>query len=126
MSETEIELKQAIDTDPQPTIPGYQIIEEIHRGGQGIVYRAKRDDDEAQIAIKVLSRDEPGILAKITNTISAAGINIGSARVSAGDDAGKGAEQTFELWVQDLKTLNGVIRQIQKVKGVRTVERVRG
>jgi len=78
------------------------------------------------IAIKVLSRDEPGILAKVTNTISAAGINIGAARVNASDDVAKGAEQTFELWVQDVNTLNGVMRQIRKVKGVRSVERVRG
>ena len=46
--------------------------------------------------------------------------------INAGDEAGKGAEQTFELWVQDASTLNGVIRQIRKVKGVRSVERVRG
>ena len=78
------------------------------------------------VAIKVLSRDEPGILAKITNTISAAGINIGAARVNAGDEVGKGAEQTFELWVQDVNTLTGVMRQIRKVKGVRSVERLRG
>jgi guanosine-3',5'-bis(diphosphate) 3'-pyrophosphohydrolase len=81
------------------------------------------------VAIKVLSRDEPGILAKVTNTISAAGINIGAARVHSGEkltEKGGGAEQTFELWVQDVSTLNGVMRQIRKVKGVRSVERVRG
>ena len=78
------------------------------------------------IAIRVLSRDEQGILAKITNTISAAGINIGAARVRSGDEVGQGSEQTFELWVQDIDTLNGVIRQIRKIKGVRSVERVRG
>jgi guanosine-3',5'-bis(diphosphate) 3'-pyrophosphohydrolase len=78
------------------------------------------------IAIKVLSRDEPGMLAKVTNTISAAGINIGSARVSTGDSTSKGAEQSFELWVQDVQTLNTVMREIRKVRGVRSVERVRG
>jgi GTP pyrophosphokinase len=83
-------------------------------------------DVRRAIAIKVMSRDEPGILAKVTNTISAAGINIGAARVNSGDDVAKGAEQTFELWVQDVNTLNGVMRQIRKVKGVRSVERVRG
>jgi GTP pyrophosphokinase len=67
------------------------------------------------------------MLAKITNTISAAGINIGSARVSTGDEHGNaGAEQTFELWVRDVETLNRVIREIRKVRGVRSVERVRG
>ena len=78
------------------------------------------------ISIRVLSRDEPGILAKITNTISAAGINIGAARISTDEDSGKGAEQTFELWVLDAHTLAGVMRQIRKVKGVRSVERIRG
>ena len=79
------------------------------------------------IEIRVESRNEPGMLAKITNTISAAGINIGSARVSTGDEHAKsGAEQTFELWVRDVETLNRVIREIRKVRGVRSVERLRG
>ncbi len=84
------------------------------------------------IAIRVECRDEPGILAKITNTISAAGINIGSARVStaetddSGAATGESAELTFELWVQDVQTLSKLMREIRKVKGVRSVERLRG
>ena len=78
------------------------------------------------VSIRVMSRDEPGILAKITNTISAAGINIGSAKASANETPGKAAEQIFELWVQDVSVLTGVMRQIRKVKGVRSVERIRG
>ena len=78
------------------------------------------------IAIRVLSRDEPGMLAKITNTISAAGINIGSAQVTTDGIKGRGAEQTFELWVPDVHALTAIIRQIRRVKGVRSVERVRG
>jgi GTP pyrophosphokinase len=78
------------------------------------------------VSIRILSRDEPGILAKITNTISAAGINIGSANASANETPGKAAEQVFELWVQDVSVLAGVMRQIRKVKGVRSVERIRG
>ncbi len=83
-------------------------------------------DARRAIAIRVVSRDEPGMLAKITNTISAAGINIGSARVSTDEESRSGAEQTFELWVKDAQTLNAVMREIRKVKGVRSVERVRG
>jgi len=83
-------------------------------------------DVRRAIAIRVMSRDETGMLAKITNTISAAGINIGSARVTTGEATSKGAEQTFELWVQDVQTLNTVMREIRKVRGVRSVERVRG
>jgi len=78
------------------------------------------------VSIRIMSRDEPGILAKITNTISAAGINIGSATASTNETPGKAAEQIFELWVQDVNVLAGVMRQIRKVKGVRSVERIRG
>jgi guanosine-3',5'-bis(diphosphate) 3'-pyrophosphohydrolase len=78
------------------------------------------------IAIRVMSRDEPGILAKITNTISAAGINIGSAKVATNETSGKAAELIFELWVENVNTLTGLMREIRKVKGVRSVERVRG
>jgi GTP pyrophosphokinase len=87
-------------------------------------------DEEASvrraIAIRVMSRDEPGILAKITNTISAAGINIGSAKVATNETTGKAAELIFELWVENVSTLTGLMREIRKVKGVRSVERVRG
>ena len=78
------------------------------------------------VEIRVLSRDEPGMLAKITNTISAAGINIGSARVTTEGTQGTGAEQHFELWVQDAQTLAAVMKEIRRVKGVRSVERLRG
>ncbi len=66
------------------------------------------------------------MLAKITNTISAAGINIGSARVTPDETRGTGAEQVFELWVQDVQTLAAVMKEIRRVKGVRSVERLRG
>ncbi len=79
------------------------------------------------IAIRVLSRDEPGILAKITNTISAASLNIGSARVSTDEERdGQPAELVFEVWVPDTQTLTAVMREIRRVKGVRSVERIRG
>ncbi|MFO0689251.1 MAG: bifunctional (p)ppGpp synthetase/guanosine-3',5'-bis(diphosphate) 3'-pyrophosphohydrolase [Myxococcota bacterium] len=83
-------------------------------------------DVKRAVEIRVLSRDEPGMLAKITNTISAAGINIGSARVTTEGTQGTGAEQYFELWVQDAQTLAAVMKEIRRVKGVRSVERLRG
>jgi len=83
-------------------------------------------DVRRAVEIRVLSKDEPGMLAKITNTISAAGINIGSARVTTEETQGTGAEQFFELWVQDVQTLSAVMKEIRRVKGVRSVERLRG
>jgi GTP pyrophosphokinase len=76
-----------------------------------------------RIRIRVLSVDERGLLAKITKTISAADINIGAARVTT--DADQKAVHHFDLWVSDVRTLNGVMKEIEKVKGVLSVERLR-
>ncbi len=39
---------------PLPEVPGYQFLEEIHRGGQGIVYRAKHMDSNQIVAVKFM------------------------------------------------------------------------
>ena len=76
-----------------------------------------------RIRIRVTSRDEPGLLAKITKTISAAGVNIGAARIATHAD--RTATQSFDLWVTDLGTLRAVMKEIERIKGVQSVERVR-
>jgi GTP pyrophosphokinase len=76
-----------------------------------------------QIRMRVTSRDEPGLLAKVTKTISAAGINIGSARVDTHTD--RTATHNFDLWVTNVQTLNAVIKEIERIKGVLSVERTR-
>ncbi len=84
-------------------------------------------DAAAQVArrirMKVTSRDEPGLLAKVTKTISAAGINIGAARVATHPD--RTATQSFDLWVSDVRTLASVMKEIERIKGILSVERVR-
>jgi (p)ppGpp synthase/HD superfamily hydrolase len=35
------------------------------------------------------------------------------------------AVQTFDLWVSDVETLNSVMKEIGKIKGVLSVERMR-
>jgi (p)ppGpp synthase/HD superfamily hydrolase len=35
------------------------------------------------------------------------------------------AEQTFDVWVPDAAKLNAVMREIRKIKGVLSVERLR-
>ena len=77
-----------------------------------------------KIKIRVSSRDQPGILAQVTNSISSAGINIGAAKISTRGE--HSAVQVFELWVPDATALRSVMKQIGKVKGVTAVERIRG
>ena len=76
-----------------------------------------------KVRVKVTSRDEPGLLAKITKTISSAGVNIGAARIVTHAD--RTATQSFDLWVNDVRTLNAVMKEIGRIKGVHRVERMR-
>ncbi len=39
---------------PPPAFPGYEILSEIHRGGQGVVYHAIQETTGQEVAIKVL------------------------------------------------------------------------
>jgi eukaryotic-like serine/threonine-protein kinase len=42
------------DTAPPDSFPGYQIVREIHRGGQGVVYQAVQKHTHRKVAIKVM------------------------------------------------------------------------
>ncbi len=81
-------------------------------------------DVPRKVRVRVTSRDRPGVLAKITNAISAANINIAGLKVTTDDN--EHATQNFELWVTNAKTLDHVTREIARVKGVLSVDRVRG
>jgi GTP pyrophosphokinase len=76
-----------------------------------------------KVRVRATTRDRPGILAKITNAISASGINIAGVKVTT-DEQGN-AQQSFELWVTNTKTLDSVLKEISRVKGVISVDRVR-
>ena len=76
------------------------------------------------VKVRVVSEDRPGLLAAVSNKISAEGVNIDSGQISTSEDGR--AIQLFELAVKDRKHLEGVLRQIAKIRGVLTVERVRG
>ncbi len=85
------------------------------------------DGDATQprlIKIRVESRDHQGILAKVTNSISGAGVNIGAATITTGEDGR--AVQNFDLWVTDVEKLNALTKEIRRIKGVASVGRVRG
>ena len=76
-----------------------------------------------RVSVRVKTRDEQGVLAKLTKVISAASVNIGGAQVTTHDDAT--AMHSFDLWVTDAGSLNALMKELAKVKGVHSVERVR-
>ena len=80
-------------------------------------------DVPRKIKMRVRSQDQPGLLANVTKTISAQGVNIGAARVTTTND--QLAVQTFDVYVPDVATLNAVMKEIRKIKGVLSVERLR-
>jgi GTP pyrophosphokinase len=73
--------------------------------------------------IRVVCVDKPGLLADISKSISAEGVNISQASChSIGDEK---SMNTFEVGIQDLRHLHQLMKSLQKVKGVISVERVR-
>ena len=81
------------------------------------------EDNLRRARIRVVSKDRPGVLADISQSISAASINIGSAKITA--EKGAPAVLEFDLWVGDVDQLTAVLKRIEKVKGVQSAERAR-
>jgi len=67
--------------------------------------------------------DAPGILATLSKTMSAADLNITQARITTTRD--QKAVNTFEFAVDDLAHLTRVIKDLEKISGVISVERLR-
>lgn len=80
-------------------------------------------DELHHVRLRVVSEDRPGLLAAVTNKISSEGINIRAGQIET--NTAKRAQQTFELGIRDRKHLDAVIRQISKIRGVLSVERLR-
>jgi GTP pyrophosphokinase len=80
-----------------------------------------KGDFRRPVSLRVVTIDRPGLLAKISQTFSEAGINISQATVRTADDR---AINEFEVTVGDLKELTQVMRSLQKIDGVHSVQRV--
>jgi len=84
-------------------------------------------DDKAKVPrkvrIKVTSEDIKGILAEMTGIISAKNINITHADIRTSTD--NMAINTFDVEVEDVSQLKGLINSLTGVKGVISVERVK-
>jgi GTP pyrophosphokinase len=75
------------------------------------------------VKIRVLSLDEPGLLALMSQAISSFGINIASANIRTTKD--KKAIALFDVEVSHITQLQQVITALESKKGVISVERMR-
>ena len=76
----------------------------------------------SMVRIKIFCTDEPGILNRVSQVISARGINIKSANIRARND--KKATGMFDLEVRDKSQLHECIRELERLEGVISVDRV--
>jgi GTP pyrophosphokinase len=77
----------------------------------------------ASAKIRVISVDKKGLLANISASIAAEEGNISNARIHTTPD--KHAVNIFEIEVNNLEHLQRIMKAIEKVKGVISIERMR-
>lgn len=73
------------------------------------------------VQIRVITENRPGILATVSHTFHEQGINISEATCRASDDGL--AMNTFTFLCSDLAQLKSVIRKLQRIQGIKAVER---
>jgi GTP pyrophosphokinase len=74
------------------------------------------------VSIQVVCADKPGLLAHISQSFHEAGVNISQAMCRSTDD--NRAVNTFQFSVSDVDQLKGVIKAIQRISGVYSVDRM--
>jgi guanosine-3',5'-bis(diphosphate) 3'-pyrophosphohydrolase len=97
---------KAFDTDPERRV-------EIQWDSRARINRS--------VQLRVVTANQPGILANVGQTFMAQGINISEANCRASDDGR--AINLFSFVCQDLQQLKLVMKALGKVKGVVAVER---
>ena len=80
-------------------------------------------DTLRRVKVRVISENRPGLLAAVSNKISAQGVNIDAGQITTSGN--NRAVQTFELSLKNRRELDSVIKQLTKIRGVLSVERVR-
>jgi GTP diphosphokinase / guanosine-3',5'-bis(diphosphate) 3'-diphosphatase len=100
------ECQKAFDTDPERRI-------DVNWDSDSKINRP--------VQLRVTTLNTPGILADVSQAFSSQKINISEANCRAGDDGR--ACNVFTFPVSDIQQLKGVIRALQKVRGVVEVER---
>jgi GTP pyrophosphokinase len=81
-----------------------------------------KGDLKRPVSLRVVTTDRPGILAEISHIFSQAGINISQASCRT-MTPGERAVNDFEVTIGDLNELKSVMRSIERIDGVTSVER---
>jgi GTP pyrophosphokinase len=76
------------------------------------------------VRLKVLGEDKKGLLSEISTIMSTHKANILSAQAMTYPD--KSAAGIYEIEIGHMSQLQKIIKSLQKIKGVRSVERLRG
>ena len=82
----------------------------------------KKFHEQMPAKISVECLDKPGILSRLTKTISSSDVNI--LRVEMDGYEVDKAKGVFDLTVDNVNQLSDVIRSLKKVKGVLHVDRI--
>ena len=73
------------------------------------------------VSLKVTTADRPGILANVSASFTDSGVNIQEANCRVGTDGS--AVNLFQFLVDDAGKLQNLMRRIQGIDGVYSVER---
>lgn len=82
----------------------------------------KKSEVTRTVQIRVITDDRPGILATISHAFTGAGVNILNANCRARKD--RRAINDFMVSVKDASQLRSVLRNIEGLAGIHTVERI--
>ncbi|HBQ20392.1 MAG: GTP pyrophosphokinase [Deltaproteobacteria bacterium GWA2_38_16] len=74
------------------------------------------------IKVKVVCKDEPGLLVEMSRVFTSRGVNISQAQIRTTRD--KKAISTFEVDIMDLEQLQKVMKAMEALPGVISVERI--
>jgi GTP pyrophosphokinase len=75
------------------------------------------------ISLSVITVNKPGLLASMSQVFSEHGVNITQANCQANDETK--ATNTFEVLIESADQLRNVMRAIERIKGVHSVQRMR-
>ncbi len=75
------------------------------------------------VQLSIATQDKPGLLAQISNVIASLDVNISTVQTIKSE--GNGAIINLSVEIDGLKQLKRIMKDIQRIKGVKEVERVK-